>query len=139
MNLGARLLLLCTQVGSGVAWCTLVATFVAFAGLVIQPTGRSTPPPLAQTLGELASLAPLPVLALIVAAANMNAGLSVANITWPSSLVTGLAIAELLLAITLTWRHRSRLALVAGLAAFGVAVMLIVWVVSLLAISGDTL
>ena len=30
-------------------------------------------------------------------------------------------------------------ALVAGLAAFGVAVMLIVWVVSLLAISGDTL
>lgn len=34
---------------------------------------------------------------------------------------------------------RSRLALVAGLAAFGVAVMFIVWFVSLLAISGDTI
>jgi hypothetical protein len=139
MSLGARLILLCTQVGSGVAWCATVAAFFAFAGLVIQPIRRSTPPPLAQTLGELALLAPLPVLALVVAAANMNAGLSVANITWPSSLVTGLGIAELLLAVALTWRHRSRLALVAGLAAFGVVVMFIVWFVSLLAICGDTI
>src|SRR5678815_5627300 len=82
MSLGARLILLCTQVGSGVAWCATVAAFFAFAGLVIQQIRRSTPPPLAQTLGELALLAPLPVLALVVAAANMNAGLSVATVSY---------------------------------------------------------
>ena len=137
MALGAQFLWLTGQIGGAAAWCAIVGAFFAFVGLVVQPARRSPPPPLARALAEFTSLAPLPLVAVAVAAGNIDLGRSASVVAWPYWLVDGLAAAEFSLALVLVWRHRSRLALAAGLGGYAAAVMLIVWLVCRMAISGD--